>query len=350
LTGSSSAKRYDTVIDVEAETSHTRVLRLVGSDKRVLDLGCAYGGLAAELVVRGCEVVGVERDPEAAEAARAHCSVVLVCDLDSGELEVLTGLGKFDVILAADVLEHLSDPSKLLEKAQTLLTPGGYLVTSIPNVAHGSVRLALLAGRFPYAELGLLDATHLRFYTRESMCDLLEDAGFAVAYVEDQLLDAELGEVLRDIDVMNLPTDARELVRADPDSSVYQFIAVSTPHASGEGLLGALKRSSTHANSLRNQLGRGGDSTVRADLLEAQQETLAARRAVAYLNVQEEHSATRISYLEGHVERLTLREDDLNAVEAQLRRQQQVLAEIYGSRLWRVGTTYRRFLGRRSGR
>ena len=115
LAGPGSAKKYDIVLDVEHETSHSRVLRLVGSGKRVLDLGCAHGALAAAMTARGCEVVGVERDPQAAAAAGEHCQRVVVCDLDRDDLDSLQELGQFDVIVAADVLEHLSDPGRVLE-------------------------------------------------------------------------------------------------------------------------------------------------------------------------------------------------------------------------------------------
>jgi SAM-dependent methyltransferase len=354
LAGPGSAKKYDIVLDVEHETSHSRVLRLVGSGKRVLDLGCAHGALAAAMTARGCEVVGVERDPQAAAAAGEHCQQVVVRDLDRDDLVSLQELGQFDVIVAADVLEHLSDPGRVLELVRQLLLPGGYVVTSIPNVAHGSVRLALLAGRFPYAELGLLDDTHLRFYTRSSMTELLGTAGLDVAYVEDQLLDAELGEVLRDVRLDDLPLDAREMVRADPDSYVYQFIAVSAPSHRSEGLLDALQRASVELDALRTRLGQQ-DTTAALDssgeqLLQAQEQLLAARRAQSYLEVQVAHAASRISELEQHVERLTQLEVDRTGLETRIRNQQQTLEEIYASRLWRVGTSYRRALALRPGR
>lgn len=348
--GPVSARKYDVVIDVREQTSHTRVLRLVGSGKRVLDLGCASGALAEQLTALGCQVVGVERDAEAAEAALVHCQRVVVCDLDRDDLDVLSALGEFDVVVAADVLEHLSDPGRLLQRLTTMLPEGGYLVTSIPNVAHGSVRLALLDGRFPYADLGLLDDTHLRFYTRQSMTQLLAESGFAIAYVEDQLLDPELGEVLSGVVVEDLPAEARALVRADLDSSVYQFVAVSSPAPLTEGLLSALRRASDELSEQRlllheRHIGSSEDVT-KALTLEGQM--LAARRTQMLQDVKLSHAAARIGELEQHVERLTSIAIERVGLESLLRERAQTLQEIYGSKLWRVGTAYRRALTRRS--
>src|SRR5262249_49882611 len=100
--------------------------------------------------------------------------------------------GPFDVVVCADVLEHLPEPERLLAKIAAWLAPRGTLLVSLPNVAHVSVRAALLAGRFPYADRGILDRTHLRFYTRASGQRLLEDAGFRISEVEPTAMPYEL--------------------------------------------------------------------------------------------------------------------------------------------------------------
>src|SRR5688500_10369431 len=143
------------------------VIRLVGTGKRVLELGCATGYVSRVLVENGCEVVGIELDAEAAKRAMEHCEFVVVGDLEVLDLAEELGDRQFDVIVAADTLEHLKNPEIVLERLHPFFAPNGYLVASIPNIAHGSVRLALLEGRFPYSQTGLLDDTHLRFYTRD---------------------------------------------------------------------------------------------------------------------------------------------------------------------------------------
>ncbi|HEX5927553.1 MAG TPA: class I SAM-dependent methyltransferase [Baekduia sp.] len=164
--------------------AHRLVLAEVPDGARVLDVGCATGYLAAELARRGCTVDGIEFDPVAAQQARAHCREVVVGDLEApsthaGVQRMLTG-ARPDVIICADVLEHLHDPWTVLAWLGTLLAPGGRAVISVPNIAHWTARRALLRGRFDYTDHGLLDRTHLRFFTRASAAELARRAGFAV--------------------------------------------------------------------------------------------------------------------------------------------------------------------------
>lgn len=152
---------------------------------RVLDVGCATGYLAAELRRRGSEVIGVEYDPAAAEQARAQCAEVVVGDLEAAATRAAVEratAGGVDVVVCADVLEHLRDPWSTLAWLRTLLRPGGggVAVISVPNIAHWTARRALLRGHFAYADFGLFDRTHLRFFTRASAGELARRAGFAV--------------------------------------------------------------------------------------------------------------------------------------------------------------------------
>jgi 2-polyprenyl-3-methyl-5-hydroxy-6-metoxy-1,4-benzoquinol methylase len=166
-------------------TSHRLVLDAVPDGARVLDVGCATGYLAAELVARGCTVVGVEFDPAAAQQARAVCREVVVGDLESEAVRAdvqraVADAGGVDAVICADILEHLRDPWEVLAWLRTLLDPGGRAVVSVPNIAHWTARRALLRGRFDYTDFGLLDRTHLRFFTRASATELAHRAGFAV--------------------------------------------------------------------------------------------------------------------------------------------------------------------------
>jgi 2-polyprenyl-3-methyl-5-hydroxy-6-metoxy-1,4-benzoquinol methylase len=164
-------------------TSHRLALAAVPDGSRVLDVGCATGYLAAELGRRGCDVVGIEYDPGAAEQARPWCREIVVGDLESAEVRAdveRLAAGEVDVVLCADVLEHVRDPWAVLMWLRTLLAPGGRAVISVPNIAHWTARRALLRGRFDYADFGLFDRTHLRFFTRATARELALAAGFAV--------------------------------------------------------------------------------------------------------------------------------------------------------------------------
>ena len=150
--------------------------------RRVLDLGCATGGLASLLKARGeVEVVGVERDAGYAAAAERHCDRVVHADLDAPAPD---DLGRFDCLVAADVLEHLVDPWSALRAYARLLDPGGTAVISLPNVAHWSTYAALARGSWPRNPEGIHDATHLRWFTLRDARELVEQAGLAVASVD----------------------------------------------------------------------------------------------------------------------------------------------------------------------
>jgi SAM-dependent methyltransferase len=142
----------------------------------VLDVGCASGGLLAALDAEAGHREGIELDPVAAAAARAHADAVHVGPVD----EVDVAEAAFDVVVLGDVLEHLPDPHVALERAQRWLRPDGRLVISLPNVAHWTVRLGLLLGRWEYRDRGILDDTHLRFFTWDTGARLVEEAGLVI--------------------------------------------------------------------------------------------------------------------------------------------------------------------------
>ena len=192
---------------------------------RVLDVGCATGYLAAELTRRGCRVTGVEADPLAAKRARAHCDALVIGDIEDaacrGELAALAEGAPFDVVLCGDVLEHLRDPWSALAAVSALAAPGGTVVLSVPNVAHWTARRALAGGRFPYAEHGLFDRTHLRFFTRASARDLAVRAGLRV--VQERFAPAPIPMQAR---LPALRALERAAVRVRPELFALQVILV----------------------------------------------------------------------------------------------------------------------------
>lgn len=147
----------------------------------VLEVGCGAGGTLAWLKATGRAgwVGGIELDPDA--AARARPQLDLVLEGDAGLLLPHLPPQSLDLILCLDVLEHLVDPWQTLQQLQALLRPGGKLIVSLPNIRHYSVLLPLLvAGRWHYTDAGILDRTHLRFFSRESARGLLLQAGLQV--------------------------------------------------------------------------------------------------------------------------------------------------------------------------
>jgi 2-polyprenyl-3-methyl-5-hydroxy-6-metoxy-1,4-benzoquinol methylase len=162
--------------------AHAKLLAAVGAGQRVLDVGCSSGYLARPLSERGNTIVGLELDPEAAREAEAWCERVLVGDVETMPLPLEAA--SFDVVLCGDVLEHLRDPRAALARLRPFLRPGGRLVASTPNVANWAVRLSLLAGRWRYTERGILDRTHVHLFTRTTLVEAVEAAGYRVLRVD----------------------------------------------------------------------------------------------------------------------------------------------------------------------
>jgi SAM-dependent methyltransferase len=224
---STATLRYDFAVDADRDNNtHARVLRAVGQDKRVLDVGCATGYLSEFLVrERGCDVVCLEPDPAAAAVAADRLGDRVV--VGGTDLLPTFDAGSFDVVLYADVLEHLTDPAAALRETRRLLSPGGHVVVSLPNVAHADVRLLLLSGQFPYQRTGLLDSTHLRFFTRHTIPTLFARSGYWVADMVATTI--PVGRTELGVDVSRVPPAVLDAVLADPSAQDYQYVMRAEP-------------------------------------------------------------------------------------------------------------------------
>ncbi len=227
-----SADIYDSPLDLaNANDPRTLALRLIAPGKTVLELGPATGRVTRVLSERGCQVVAVERDGAMAPNLEPYCSRVIVGDVERLSLEEVFGERRFDVILAGDFLEHLAHPLKLLQDLKRYLSEDGYIVASIPNIAHGSVRLSLLNGKFEYKDIGILDRTHLRFFTLDSILRLFTDAGFAIVDVQRVHQDP-FQEPYVDrpqLDKPELSPELKRLIEDDPDAATVQFVIKAFP-------------------------------------------------------------------------------------------------------------------------
>jgi 2-polyprenyl-3-methyl-5-hydroxy-6-metoxy-1,4-benzoquinol methylase len=217
---------YDLTIDPNAENNtHAFELSMIGHNKTVLEVGCATGYFTKVLVEYGCKVVGMEVDPGAAELAEQWADRVVVGNVDDPDVWDQVDDELFDVVTFGDVLEHLQDPLAALRRAMTKLKPTGFLVTSVPNVAHGDLRLSLLRGSFQYRDTGLLDRTHIRFFTLDSLRELLFEAGLVVVDTQRvivPLFATEFGLARADFSDAVL-----DEVRADSEAETYQFVMKS---------------------------------------------------------------------------------------------------------------------------
>lgn len=197
---------------------------------RVLDVGCSTGNFGEALEgLKGCAVTGIDINENDVEVARTKITAAYVLDISQpGARDVL---GQFDVIVYADVIEHLTDPRAALAASLELLAPGGVIVYSIPNMGHVSVRLDLLEGRFPYTALGLLDRTHLHFYDRREVHEVFESSGYMITSERPTVSSypkAWLADRLAAIGLTASPGFFAML--ASTESQVYQYIGTAEPY------------------------------------------------------------------------------------------------------------------------
>jgi glycosyltransferase involved in cell wall biosynthesis/2-polyprenyl-3-methyl-5-hydroxy-6-metoxy-1,4-benzoquinol methylase len=221
--------RYARTLEAEAADSLGAVAQRIAPGSAVLDLGAANGALGAHLVeTKRCTVDGVELNPGDAAVARRSYRRVLELDLEQAILADHFPSAAYDAIVCADVLEHLRDPGRILDQLPALLAPGGRVLVSIPNVAYAGVLADLVAGRFDYRPTGLLDSTHLRFFTRSTLLRMLGEHGFRALDVHALTLDLQRSE-FRDRFLEALPPAVMRGILAQPDALTYQFVVEAVP-------------------------------------------------------------------------------------------------------------------------
>jgi 2-polyprenyl-3-methyl-5-hydroxy-6-metoxy-1,4-benzoquinol methylase len=214
--------QYTVSVDPAAENNpHSHALRIVGGGHRVLEVGCSTGYVTEHFVANGNTVVGVEIDPEAAREAERFAERVHVADLDLVRVSSLES-GRFDVIVLGDVLEHLRDPDASLADLLTLLDTGGRVVISLPNVAHVDLRLMLLGGAWTYQDTGLLDRTHLRWFTRASIREMLGRHGLVATRLERVVINPFTSGL--PVEPGQHGADVLAWIEADPDARTFQYV------------------------------------------------------------------------------------------------------------------------------
>jgi 2-polyprenyl-3-methyl-5-hydroxy-6-metoxy-1,4-benzoquinol methylase len=178
---------------------------------KVLDVACCTGYLARVLKEKECEVVGIELDESAGNIARKFCKDVIIANIEA--IDALPYPKEyFDVIVFADILEHLRRPDLSLRKFKPYLKRTGLCMVSLPNIARIEMRLNLLLGKFDYTEIGIMDKTHLRFFTFKTAKQLILSEGYVIEKVEYTGLSSKF-----------------RILKFMPNLFAYQFIFIATP-------------------------------------------------------------------------------------------------------------------------
>lgn len=225
--------KYKAQIDLtNKNNSHTVAIDFViahaaGRRLKILEVGCSTGYFGEALMEMGHEVWGVEVEPEPAKQAEEVLPKVFlgtIEDFIEAHAEV-----RFDVITFGDVLEHLVDPESVLKLCSSILTADGMVVASVPNVTHLGVRAMLMEGRWDYCELGLLDRTHLRFFSKKTTVELFHQAGYTVERLKSIKLPVQ---TVNDICQLNLRRSSIENIASlagDPYGNDFQYLVAARP-------------------------------------------------------------------------------------------------------------------------
>lgn len=168
---------------IYSEHINQSIYSLVPTNKKILDVGCNTGNLGEKLIKeKNCIVYGLDYSKKAIEIAKRRLNKAIVFDLETYKIPFKNE--KFDIIIFADVLEHLRYPEVILKKYSQLLNKNSLIIASVPNVANINIRLGLLFGNWNYQKGGILDRTHLRFFTEETMKRLFVDNGYRIIDID----------------------------------------------------------------------------------------------------------------------------------------------------------------------
>jgi 2-polyprenyl-3-methyl-5-hydroxy-6-metoxy-1,4-benzoquinol methylase len=222
---------YEYTVDPGSNTASAFVARLVGSSKRVLEIGCGPGSITKVLAQQGqCQVTGIELDPAAIEKATPFCDTIIQGDLNDTEWpHLVDNMPLFDVVVAADVLEHLYNPWTTLKQMAPLIKPNGCLVISLPHVGHAVVASCLITGNFEYRDWGLLDRTHIRFFGLKNIEELFAQADLKIVeanYVIKTPEETEFAE-----NWSKLTTTVQNALRSSPHADIYQVVVKAVPNS-----------------------------------------------------------------------------------------------------------------------
>lgn len=215
-------------------SSHYSILKLLEAERepvKILDVGTASGYLGKILREKGHYVAGIEKDAATAEKAKAYYHSFRLADIETFEFPYRR---EFDYILFADVLEHLRDPAAVIRRCIPALKESGKIIISVPNIANFIIRLSLLAGRFDYMDRGILDRTHLRFFTLRSLDKTMGDGLCGIQEVIPTPLPVQ---IVFPITESNLFAPLHEvfyfLTSCWKTLLAYQFVIVATPNEPG---------------------------------------------------------------------------------------------------------------------
>ena len=218
---------YDFELDLYTDNANADIIKRIRPGSEILEFGPAYGRMTKYLAENlKCAVDIVEIDPEsgnvAAQYARQACVGPENGNIESSYWTKVFAHKQYDAIIFTDVLEHLHDPQQTLKECRLFLKEDGCVLCSIPNIAHSSIILSLFSGRFNYTKTGLLDQTHIHFFTEESFLDMISACGYYPSFEHAIIVPADMTEI--PITYTSVGRDVESALRRRPNNEAYQFI------------------------------------------------------------------------------------------------------------------------------
>ena len=355
------SQKYFYKINMKNENSvYYKILKEIKPHSDVLEIGCASGHVSQYLKNNlKCKVYGIEIDEVAGTIAKPFLEKLIIGDVQDSQVLAKLGEQKFDYILLMDVLEHLQESESTLKKLLPYLKPNGILLISVPNVAHGSIIANIIDGKWDYNETGLLDSTHVKFFTRKTIFLELERAGFFVTKIDRVIMEPWNTEFKTDW--FKIPEDIRKRIEnSNPDIFTYQFVIKAVPMEKSS----AVKLLEERADTLLNEL-----DNFRKLFANKKEEIETLKNRIALLEkekweVEQEKTELEVKLNEFELENNNLinKEKQLNEKIIELEAKQQELknriyeqnnqllslkfqiAEIENSLAWSIITKYRKII------
>lgn len=221
--------KYNFSLDMNTRNSLSVILNYIKKNSRILEFGCANGRMTRYMKeVLNCEIDIVEIDYdaglEAAKYANQKCLGNIEGNIENYYWYDVLNENRYDFIIFADVLEHLYYPARVLRICSNLLKNEGKILISVPNIAHNSIIIGLINDKFTYTDVGLLDNTHIRFFTEESFLSMIDNIGLVV--VSEEAINAEVGNIEVTTDYSMISKNLQRELKNREKGNIYQYIFV----------------------------------------------------------------------------------------------------------------------------
>jgi 2-polyprenyl-3-methyl-5-hydroxy-6-metoxy-1,4-benzoquinol methylase len=200
--------------------------------KKIVEIGTGSGALANayKQVNPNTKYIGVEIDSGYADLSKQYCDKVYLENFESPSWDLINELSDADLVIFSDVLEHMYDPWKVLDRLAKSLSKNSSVIASIPNTQHWSLQKEILTGNFNYTDSGLLDRTHIRYFTRKTILTLFSEHGFLISKITPRIFDfssqnEHLEWIKGSAELFDL--DIQEVIL---DSATFQFVITAIPN------------------------------------------------------------------------------------------------------------------------